>query len=335
NRQQHLDTRNTVLFFNNHLVYILLVSMSCFADDRWPIMVTLVVMGVTLILAWLLHRLLKWKSLVWQRCDPTLPPGSLGLPLLGETLQFFTWSSSLDMSPFFKKLLESYGPIFKTNLVGKDLIVSLDTELNNYVIQQEEKVFQIWYPDSFMRILGENNIMILSVTAKWLIGYDSSESSEELWKFYDIRGFLAFPLSIPGTAFYRCMQGRKNLMKVLKQLIDGRKNAKPREPKDFLDLVINELKKEEPVLNEKAAFNLLFALLLASFETASSAITVVLKFLTDNPKALQELTDEHDQILKRRTDPNSEITWEEYRSMKFTSCVIHESLRLANIARVV
>ena len=106
NRQQHLDTRNTVLFFNNHLVYILLVSMSCFADDRWPIMVTLVVMGVTLILAWLLHRLLKWKSLVWQRCDPTLPPGSLGLPLLGETLQFFTWSSSLDMSPFFKKRLE-------------------------------------------------------------------------------------------------------------------------------------------------------------------------------------------------------------------------------------
>ncbi|KAJ1277125.1 hypothetical protein BS78_05G270400 [Paspalum vaginatum] len=368
--------------------------MSCFVDDRLPIMVTttpLVVMGVTLILAWLVQRLLKWKSLGWQRCDPTLPPGSLGLPLLGETLQFFTWSSSLDMSPFFKKRLERYGPIFKTNLVGKDLIVSLDTELNNYVIQQEEKAFQIWYPDSFMRILGENNIvsasgslhtymrnmvlrvfgpenlrllllqdvhsavnmslaswaqkqsielktasasMILSVTAKWLIGYDASASSEELWRFYDIRGFLAFPLNVPGTAFYRCMQGRKNLMKVLKQLIDGRKNAKPREPKDFLDLVINELKKDEPVLNEKAAFNLLFALLLASFETASSAITVVLKFLTDNPKALQEITEEHDQILKRRTDPNSEITWEEYRSMKFTSCVIHESLRLANIAPV-
>jgi len=35
-----------------------------------------------------------------------------------------------------------YGPIFKTNLVGKDLIVSLDPELNNYVFQQEEKAFQ-------------------------------------------------------------------------------------------------------------------------------------------------------------------------------------------------
>ncbi|WVZ49261.1 hypothetical protein U9M48_000635 [Paspalum notatum var. saurae] len=122
----------------------------------------LVVIGVTLILARLLHRLLKWKSLGWQRCDPALPPGSLGLPLLGEKLQFFSWSSSLDMSPFFKKRLQRYGPIFKTNLVGKDQIVSFDTELNNYVIQQDEKAFQIWYPESFMRILGDNNIVSTS-----------------------------------------------------------------------------------------------------------------------------------------------------------------------------
>ena len=79
-------------------------------------------------------------------------------------------------------------------------------------------------------------------------------------------------------------------MKVLKQLIDERKNTKPRERKDFVDLLIDELRKEKPVLSEKVAFNLLFSLLFASFETTSSAITVVLKFLTDNPKALQELT---------------------------------------------
>lgn len=52
-----------------------------------------------------------------------------------------------------------YGPVFKTNLVGKDLIVSLDSELNRYVFQQEEKAFQIWYPESFMRILGDDNII--------------------------------------------------------------------------------------------------------------------------------------------------------------------------------
>ena len=44
-------------------------------------------------------------------------------------------------------------------MVGKDLIVSLDPELNNYVFQQEEKAFQIWYPESFMRLLGDENII--------------------------------------------------------------------------------------------------------------------------------------------------------------------------------
>ncbi|XP_048557837.1 cytochrome P450 87A3-like [Triticum urartu] len=42
--------------------------------------------------------------------------------------------------------------------------------------------------------------------------------------------------------------------------------------------------------------------------------------------------EEHNNIRKRRIDPDSEITWEEYKSMKFTSHVIHEALRLANIA---
>ncbi|KAF8704009.1 hypothetical protein HU200_031493 [Digitaria exilis] len=348
-------------------------------------------MAVTVIIARLFHLLLKRSSRGRRRCAATLPPGSMGLPLVGETLRFFVQSPSLDLFPFFQRRLEKYGPIFKTNLVGKDLIVSLDPELNNYVFQQEEKAFQIWYPESFMRILGDDNIlssvgslhklmrslvlrvfgpenlrlvllhdvqsavkrsldswlekpsielkaaassMIFSVTAKWLIGYKASGTSGELWKHYDTQGVVTFPLGIPGTAFYRCMQGRKNVLKVLKQLLDERKKAEPRESKDFFDLVIDELKKEKPLLNEKTALNLLFALLFASFETTSSGITIALKFLADNPKALQELTEEHEQIRKRRADPDAEITWEEYKSMKFTSCVIHESLRLANIAPV-
>ncbi|CAN6172228.1 unnamed protein product [Urochloa humidicola] len=361
---------------------------SYFSDDG---VAMVVVIGVTLITVWLFHSLLKWNSHGRRRFAATLPPGSMGLPLLGETLQFFVQSPSLDLFPFFKRRLDKYGPIFKTNLVGKDLIVSLDPELNNYVFQQEEKAFQIWYPESFMRILGDDSIlssagslhrhmrnlvlrvfgpenlrlvllpdvqsavktsldswvekpsvelkaaassMIFSVTAKWLIGQEGSGSSGELWKHYDTQGLLTFALGIPGTAFYRCVQGRKNVLKVLKQLLDGRKNEEPRESKDFFGLLIDELKKEKPLLNEKTALNLLFALLFASFETTSSGIAVALKFLTDNPKALQELTEEHEQIQKRRADPDSEITWEEYKSMKFTSCVIHEALRLANIAPV-
>jgi cytochrome P450 family 26 subfamily A len=55
--------------------------------------------------------------------------------------------------------------------------------------------------------------MIFSVTAKRLISYDESSSSEgKLWMQFNafLQGLLAFPLYIPGAAFYRCMQVIKN-----------------------------------------------------------------------------------------------------------------------------
>ena len=50
--------------------------------------------------------------------------------------------------------------------------------------------------------------MIFGVTAKKLISHDDTASEGSLWKCFDActRGLLAFPLCVPGTAFYRCMQ---------------------------------------------------------------------------------------------------------------------------------
>ena len=71
-------------------------------------------------------------------------------------------------------------------------------------------------------------------------------------------------------------------------MLDERKEAERRETMDFLDLVVDELK-EKPVLDENFCLDVLFGLLFASIHTTSTALTAALKFLTDNPKALQEL----------------------------------------------
>ena len=36
--------------------------------------------------------------------------------------------------------------------------MSLDAELNAHILKQEERGFQIWYPPSFMRVFGADNI---------------------------------------------------------------------------------------------------------------------------------------------------------------------------------
>lgn len=50
--------------------------------------------------------------------------------------------------------------------------------------------------------------MIFDLTAKKLIGYEPSKSSENLRKNFVafIRGLISFPVDIPGTAYHECMQ---------------------------------------------------------------------------------------------------------------------------------
>uniref|UniRef100_A0A0E0M608 Cytochrome P450 n=1 Tax=Oryza punctata TaxID=4537 RepID=A0A0E0M608_ORYPU len=380
-------------------IQLLLVLLPVAQGANYPCIALVTAGMAVLATAWLVIRLVFVKGTntsrgPWEADGMRLVPGSRGLPIIGETLEFLTQSPSLQLPAFFKRRLDRYGPLFKTNMIMEDLIVSLDPEVSNFVLQQEERLFQMWYPDSFLRIIGADSLitthglldrhiknlalrlfgpenlrreiiqdvqktvedslsswlnhpsielkeavssMIFSVTAKKLISYDSSTSDRKMWKQYDAftQGLLAFPLCIPGTAFYKCMQGRKNVIKMLKEILNERKKTEERhESIDFFDVLIEEVKAENAEMTENTALDLLFLLLFASFETTSSGITAMLRFLTDNPEALHELIEEHNNIRKRRADKNTKITWEEYKSMKFTSHVIHEALRLASIAPV-
>ncbi|KAG2653010.1 cytochrome P450 87A3-like [Panicum virgatum] len=329
----------------------------------------------------------RWSH---PKASGRLPPGSLGLPLLGETLQFFAPNPTCDVSPFVKERLNRYGNIFKTSIVGRPVVVSADPDLNYYVFQQEGKLFESWYPDTFTEIFGRDNVgslhgfmykylktlvlrlygqenlravllaetdgacraslaswagrpsvelkdaistMIFDLTAKKLISYEPSKSSENLRKNFVafIRGLISFPVDIPGTAYHECMQGRKNAMKVLKKMMRKRMADAGRQREDFFDVLIEELRREKPVMTEAIALDLMFVLLFASFETTALALTLGVKLLAENPRVLRALAEEHEAIVRSRKDSDAGLTWAEYKSMTFTSQVILEIVRLANI----
>ncbi|KAI3985403.1 hypothetical protein MKX01_033717 [Papaver californicum] len=343
----------------------------------------------TFILVCITHWVYRWRN---PKCNGKLPPGSMGFPLLGESLQFFAPNTSSDVPPFIKKRMKRYGPVFRTSLVGRSVIVSTDPEINYFIFQQEGKLFQSWYPDTFTEIFGQQNVgslhgfmykylknmvlnlfgpeslkqkllpqvaqaarsnlsswakqdsvevkeatanMIFDLTAKKLISYqyDPTKSSENLRENFVafIQGLISFPLDIPGTAYHKCLQGRKKAIKMLKDLLKERRTAPKSSHVDFFDYVLEELDKEGTVLTEAIALDLMFVLLFASFETTSLAITLAIKLLTENPAVLAELTDEHEAIIRNRENKDSELTWQEYKSMTFTAQVINETVRLANI----
>ncbi|KAK6117098.1 hypothetical protein DH2020_049143 [Rehmannia glutinosa] len=340
--------------------------------------------------AFLVIIISNWLYSWWNpRCNGVLPPGSMGWPLLGETLQFFAPNPTSDIPPFVKKRMQRYGPIFKTSLVGRPVIISTDADLNYFIFQQEGQLFQSWYPDTFTEIFGRQNVgslhgfmykylknmvlnlfgpeslkkmlpeveqasnrnlerwshqttveikeataqMIFDLTAKKLISYDSEKSSENLRENFVafIQGLISFPLNIPGTAYSKCLQGRKKAMRMLRNMLKERRERPRKTQTDFFDYILEELQREDTLLTEAIALDLMFVLLFASFETTSLALTLAIKFLVEHPLVLEELTEEHDAIIKRRENPDSGLTWNEYKSMKFTFQFINETVRLANI----
>jgi len=81
-----------------------------------------------------------------------LPPGSFGLPLIGETLQF------LFDPKYAEKRYAQYGAISKTRLLGRPTVFMTGPEAVEFVLSSHSDRFS-WkegWPDTFKTLLGES-----------------------------------------------------------------------------------------------------------------------------------------------------------------------------------
>ncbi|KAK3095665.1 hypothetical protein FSP39_017375 [Pinctada imbricata] len=85
----------------------------------------------------------------------TLPPGSMGIPVIGETIHFI-----IQKADFFRQKRQKYGPIFKTHLLGKPTIRVSGKENVRRIILGENKIVQSSYPPSVQKLLGSKSITI-------------------------------------------------------------------------------------------------------------------------------------------------------------------------------
>ncbi|KAK9287119.1 hypothetical protein L1049_015530 [Liquidambar formosana] len=175
--------------------------------------------------------------------------------------------------------------------------------------------------------------MVFKFTAKQMLSCDDEKLLENMSEKFThlLKGFLSFPLNIPGTAYHKCLKDQQEVLKMMKDILKER-HTLPAEmlQGDFLGQAINDMNTEK-FLTEDLIVHLIFGVSIASFESISAALTIALKFLADHPFVLQELTAEHEAILKNRKNMDSSLTWDMYKSMTFTHQVINETLRLANL----
>ncbi|KAK1325165.1 Abietadienol/abietadienal oxidase [Acorus calamus] len=274
-----------------------------------------------------------------------LPPGDRGWPLIGHSLNWFLAVSGSHPPSFVERQVERYGKIFLCNLFGRQAVVSADPMFNRFIMQNEGRLFQSSYPKSFRDLVGKNGVIVMhgeqqrklhgitvaiNLMINQLMGMSSESEIDEMARLFSdfVDGCLSFPINLPGFSYRTAMKARETITaKINKKIEEWRQN--PSKTSEVGNGVLGRLL-EEDNLPDIAVADFIINLLFAGNETTTKTMLFAVYLLSQSPVALEHLVAEHDIIRRCRGDDI--LTWEDYRAMTFTQCVIDETLRLGGIA---
>ncbi|KAJ6892858.1 cytochrome P450 90A1 [Populus alba x Populus x berolinensis] len=276
-----------------------------------------------------------------------LPPGSLGLPFVGETLQLISAYKTENPEPFIDERVSRFGSLFTTHVFGEPTVFSVDPETNRFIMQNEGKLFECSYPGSISNLLGKHSLLLMKgslhkrmhsltmsfanssiirdhllvdidrlirlnldswsdrvllmeeakkitfeLTMKQLMSFDPCEWTESLRKEYVlvIEGFFSVPLPIFSPTYRRAIKARTKVAEALSLVVKQRRieSESGEKRKDMLAALVAS--DDHGSFSDEQIVDFLVALLVAGYETTSTSMTLAVKFLTETPLALAQIT---------------------------------------------
>ncbi|KDP40788.1 hypothetical protein JCGZ_24787 [Jatropha curcas] len=227
-----------------------------------------------------------------------------------------------------------YGKVFKSHIFGTPTIVSTDAEVSKFILQSDAKTFVPSYPKSLTELMGKSSILLIngslqkrihgligaffkSALLKAQITRDMQvyvQESMNKWKYdqpiyiQDETKNIAFQVLVKALISLDPGQEMESLKKQFQEFISG-----------LMSLPIN------------VPGSQLYRSLQAREDSVPVLMTLAVKYLSDCPAALQQLTDENMKLKSLKAQLGEPLNWTDYLSLPFTQKVITETLRLGNI----
>ncbi|XP_059637061.1 beta-amyrin 28-monooxygenase-like [Cornus florida] len=320
-----------------------------------------------------------------------LPPGKLGWPVLGETLEFLSTGRKGTPEKFIKDRTHKYSPdIFKTSLLGEPTMVLCGPSGNKFLFSNENKLVSAWWPRSVEKIFPsslqtstknesmkmrkllpgflkpealQNYVGIMDSIAKkqletsWDFKKEvevfplakhytfavacrlflSIEDPKHIAKFSDpfhvlAAGVISLPINFPGTAFNRAIKAaemiRKELLGIIKQRKSDLTEKKSSVRHDILSHMLTTTDENGQFMNEMDIADKILGLLIGGHDTASAAITFIVKYLAELPDVYNEVLKEQIGVASEKQHGES-LSWGDLQKMKYSWNVASEVMRLA------
>ncbi|MBA0774642.1 hypothetical protein Gotri_009838 [Gossypium trilobum] len=85
--------------------------------------------------------------------NPNLPPGRMGLPYIGESIEYLLTGRRGHPETFLKDRMAKYSSqVFKTSIFGEPMAVVCGAVGNKFLFSNENKLVTSWWPDSVNKI---------------------------------------------------------------------------------------------------------------------------------------------------------------------------------------
>ncbi|KAL9405497.1 hypothetical protein Peur_002469 [Populus x canadensis] len=270
-----------------------------------------------------------------------LPLGTLGWPFIGETIDFVSCAYSDRPESFMDKRRRMYGKVFKSHIFGSPTIVSTDAEVSKFILQSDAKVFVPSYPKSLTELMGKSSILLINGSLQrrihGLIGafFKSPHLKAQITR--DMQSYVQESMEKwredqPIFIQDETKNAKKKMVKLVQKIIqskrEGRAGIVSMAPKDVAEVLLNDA--SEQLTDDLIADNMI-DMMIPGEDSVPVLMTLAVKYLSDCPAALQQLTKENMKLKSLKAQHGEPLCWTDYLSLPFTQTVITETLRMGNI----
>lgn len=116
-----------------------------------------VLISLFFILASTIFLILK---LVRRRSKKNVPPGDMGFPWIGETIEFYRAQRKNRLfEEFIQPRITKHGKIFRTHLMGSPTVIVNGANANKFLLSNEFKMVVSSWPSASVQLMGKESIM--------------------------------------------------------------------------------------------------------------------------------------------------------------------------------
>ncbi|KAK1371840.1 Beta-amyrin 28-oxidase [Heracleum sosnowskyi] len=163
---------------------------------------------------------------------------------------------------------------------------------------------------------------------------DDVEHVRRIFKHFALvtSGMFSVPINLPGTAYNRGIKGGKIIREEIVKIITKRRQEMEKKEStlpstDCLSRMLLVTDENGKFMSAKEMSNYIIGLLIGSYESTSTAVSFVLKYLAELPHIYDKVYKELMEIAKSKGEGEL-LKWEDIQKMRYSWNVVCETLRV-------